>query len=98
MQYDVIVVGGSFAGLAAALYLGRARTSVCVIDTRQPRNRFARALYVAYAPAVMASISKASQTGCGGFPMAGCPHRHMTRRATPGIIPIDSSSLSSGTA
>jgi len=78
MQYDVIVVGGSFAGLAAALYLGRARTSVCVIDTRQPRNRFARALYVAYAPAVMASISKASQTGCGGFPMAGCPHRHMT--------------------
>jgi len=43
MQYDVIIVGGSFAGLAAALYLGRARRSVCVLDTQQPRNRFAAA-------------------------------------------------------
>ncbi|MBN9309946.1 NAD(P)/FAD-dependent oxidoreductase [Devosia sp.] len=43
MQYDVVIVGGSFAGLAAALYLGRARRSVCVLDTRQPRNRFAAA-------------------------------------------------------
>jgi thioredoxin reductase len=41
MHYDVIIVGGSFAGLAAALYLGRAHRSVCVLDTRQPRNRFA---------------------------------------------------------
>lgn len=41
MQYDVIIVGGSFAGLAAAIYLGRAHRSVCVLDTRQPRNRFA---------------------------------------------------------
>ena len=48
IQYDVIVVGGSFAGLAAALYLGRARGSVCVLDTGQPRNRFVRALYVAH--------------------------------------------------
>jgi len=43
MQYDVIVVGGSFAGLAAALYLGRARRSACVLDTGQPRNRYAAA-------------------------------------------------------
>ena len=43
MQYDGIVVGGSFAGLAAALYLGRARRSVCVLDTGLPRNRFAAA-------------------------------------------------------
>jgi thioredoxin reductase len=42
MHYDVIIVGGSFAGLAAAIYLGRARRSVCIIDTRQPRNRFAK--------------------------------------------------------
>ncbi len=41
MHYDVIIVGGSFAGLAAALYLGRAHRSVCVLDTGQPRNRFA---------------------------------------------------------
>lgn len=41
MRYDVIIVGGSFAGLAAAIYLGRAHRSVCVIDARQPRNRLA---------------------------------------------------------
>lgn len=43
MKHDAIVVGGGFAGLAAATYLARARRSVCVIDTRQPRNRFADA-------------------------------------------------------
>jgi thioredoxin reductase len=43
MQYDVIIIGGSFAGLAAALYLARARRTVCVLDTHQPRNRFAKA-------------------------------------------------------
>src|SRR5574338_976154 len=41
MPYDVIIVGGSFAGLAAATYIARARRSVCVIDTGLPRNRFA---------------------------------------------------------
>lgn len=39
-QHDVIIVGGAFAGMAAATYLGRARRDVCVIDSRQPRNRF----------------------------------------------------------
>lgn len=38
---DVIIIGGSFAGLAAALQLGRARRKVTVIDTGLPRNRFA---------------------------------------------------------
>jgi thioredoxin reductase len=38
---DVIVIGGSFAGLAAALQLGRARRTVIVLDTGLPRNRFA---------------------------------------------------------
>lgn len=41
MQYDVIVVGGSFAGLSAALQAVRARRKVLVIDGGQPRNRFA---------------------------------------------------------
>lgn len=43
MQHDAIIIGGSFAGLAAATYLGRARRSVCVIDAGEPRNRFAEA-------------------------------------------------------
>ncbi len=43
MRYDSIIVGGSFAGLSAALYPGRARRSVCVLDTGSPRNRYASA-------------------------------------------------------
>ncbi|MEO0801052.1 MAG: NAD(P)/FAD-dependent oxidoreductase [Cyanobacteria bacterium J06642_2] len=38
--FDVIVVGGSFAGLSAALQVARARQRVLVIDAGQPRNRF----------------------------------------------------------
>jgi len=41
MRHDAIVIGGSVAGLSAALYLARARRSVCVIDAGLPRNRFA---------------------------------------------------------
>jgi thioredoxin reductase len=37
---DVIVVGGSYAGLSAAIYLARARRKVLVIDRGLPRNRF----------------------------------------------------------
>lgn len=43
MSFDVIVVGGSFAGLSAAIQLARARRRVLVIDSGQPRNRFAAA-------------------------------------------------------
>src|SRR3954462_2838958 len=37
----VIIIGGSFAGLAGALRLGRALRKVTVLDTGLPRNRFA---------------------------------------------------------
>ena len=40
--HDAIVVGGSWAGLAAAMYLARARRRVLVVDAGRPRNRFAR--------------------------------------------------------
>ncbi|VVE09504.1 NAD(P)/FAD-dependent oxidoreductase [Pandoraea terrigena] len=40
-HYDVIVIGGSFAGLSAAMQLARARRHVLVLDSRTPRNRFA---------------------------------------------------------
>lgn len=40
MQHDAIVIGGSFAGLSAAIHIARARRSVCVIDAGNPRNRF----------------------------------------------------------
>ena len=38
---DIIIIGGSFAGLAGALQLGRARRNVTVLDTGLNRNRFA---------------------------------------------------------
>ncbi|OZI38334.1 thioredoxin reductase [Bordetella genomosp. 10] len=41
MHHDVIVIGGSYAGMAAALQLLRARRSVLVIDAGERRNRFA---------------------------------------------------------
>jgi thioredoxin reductase len=40
--FDVIVVGGSYAGLSAALQLARARRRVLVVDAGQRRNRFAQ--------------------------------------------------------
>lgn len=44
-QYDAIVIGGSYAGLSAALSLTRARKRVLVIDAGQRRNRFAHAAH-----------------------------------------------------
>jgi len=35
---DVAIIGGSAAGLAAALQLGRQRRSVIVVDAGEPRN------------------------------------------------------------
>lgn len=40
-SFDVIVIGGSFAGLSAALQIARTRRQVLVIDAGKPRNRFA---------------------------------------------------------
>lgn len=41
MQYDLIIVGGSFAGLSGAMQTARARRKVLVVDAGEPRNRFA---------------------------------------------------------
>lgn len=40
-DFDVIVVGGSYAGLSAAMQLARARRRVLVIDAGRRRNRYA---------------------------------------------------------
>jgi thioredoxin reductase len=41
MQYDVAIIGGSFAGLSAALQIARGKRKVIVVDAGLPRNRFA---------------------------------------------------------
>ncbi|MBT2295889.1 NAD(P)/FAD-dependent oxidoreductase [Pseudomonas fluorescens] len=41
MGYDVIITGGSYAGMSAGLQLARARRKVLVIDGGLRRNRFA---------------------------------------------------------
>ncbi len=39
-SYDVIIVGGSFAGMSGAMQLARARRRILVVDAGRPRNRF----------------------------------------------------------
>jgi thioredoxin reductase len=41
MPHDAIIIGGSYAGLNAAMQLARARRRVLIIDDNRPRNRFA---------------------------------------------------------
>ncbi|WP_111906121.1 NAD(P)/FAD-dependent oxidoreductase [Acinetobacter baumannii] len=41
MLYDVTIIGGSYAGLSAAMPLARARRNIAIIDAGQRRNRFA---------------------------------------------------------
>ncbi|RZL42051.1 MAG: NAD(P)/FAD-dependent oxidoreductase [Pedobacter sp.] len=39
MDFEVIIVGGSYAGLSAALALGRAKRNVLIIDSNKPCNK-----------------------------------------------------------
>lgn len=39
-KFDVIIIGGSYAGLAAGMSLGRALRNVLIIDSGQPANRY----------------------------------------------------------
>jgi len=40
-SFDVVIIGGSYAGLSAAMALGRSLREVLVIDSGLPCNRFA---------------------------------------------------------
>ncbi len=44
-RWDALIIGGSFAGLSAALQLARAQKHVLILDSATPRNRFARSAH-----------------------------------------------------
>ena len=64
---DVAVIGGSAAGLAAALQLGRQRRSVIVVDAGEPRNAPAAHMH--------------SYLGHEGRPAVGADRRSVVRRS-----------------
>ena len=73
---DVAVVGGSAAGLAAALQLGRQRRSVIVIDAGDPRNAPAAHVhgYLAregLAPSELTAIGREEVRSYGGEVLSG---------------------------
>ena len=62
-MFDVIIVGGSYAGLAAAMPLARARKKVLIIDANERRNRFAHSSHGFFGqdgvdPSVIAATGK----------------------------------------
>ena len=71
--YDAIVVGGSFAGLSAAMQLARARRRVLVVDAGRPRNRFSRAShgFLGQDGRSPAAILETARTQVLAYPTAG---------------------------
>ncbi len=62
-MFDTIIVGGSTAGLSAAIYLGRFRRKVLIIDSQKPANRFSHASHSFFtrdgiSPAELVAIGK----------------------------------------
>ncbi len=73
---DVAVVGGSAAGLAAALQLGRQRRSVIVIDSGEPRNAPAAHMHgylgrEGVAPAALLNVGREEVRSYGGEVLRG---------------------------
>ena len=73
---DVAVVGGSAAGLAAALQLGRQRRSVIVIDAGEPRNASAAHMHgyltrEGAAPSEVTSVGREDVRSYGGEVLDG---------------------------
>jgi thioredoxin reductase/protein-L-isoaspartate O-methyltransferase len=73
---DVAVVGGSAAGLAAALQLGRQRRSVIVVDAGEPRNAPAAHMHgylsrEGLAPSELIAMGRAEVRSYGGEVLSG---------------------------
>jgi thioredoxin reductase len=77
---DVAVIGGSAAGLAAALQLGRQRRSVIVVDSGEPRNSRAAHMhgYLGHEglpPSELTALGREEVRRYGGEVLAGAATR-----------------------
>ncbi|MCC9145241.1 MULTISPECIES: NAD(P)/FAD-dependent oxidoreductase [unclassified Arthrobacter] len=75
-EYDVVVVGGSAAGLSGALNLARARRSVAVVDSGDPRNAPAGGVHnyigrEGTPPSELTAVGRAEITGYGAVVLEG---------------------------
>ncbi len=68
-NFDVIIVGGSYAGLAAAMGLGRALRDVLIIDSGKPANRYTPEShnFLTHDGATPAGISAIARTQVGRY-------------------------------
>lgn len=93
-EHDVVVVGGAFAGLSAATYLARARRTVCVMDTRRPRNRFASAAHgvLGFDGTAPAEILARARAQVAAYPTVRWRHREavsVERRDDRFVVTLD---------
>ena len=77
---DVAIIGGSAAGLAAALQLVRQRRSVIVVDAGEPRNAPASHMHgylgrEGLPPSELISVGREEVRSYGGEVLTGCAHR-----------------------
>lgn len=74
--YEVIIVGGSFAGLSAAMQLARARRRILLVDAGKPRNRFAAAShgFLGQDGAAPAQIMRSGLTQLARYPTVDFVH------------------------
>ncbi|WP_084074817.1 FAD-dependent oxidoreductase [Demequina sp. NBRC 110052] len=75
-SWDCVIIGGGVAGLSAALMLGRARRRTLVLDSGQPRNRFADHMHGVLghdgrAPHELLALGRSEVTGYGVVVEAG---------------------------
>lgn len=95
MDCDVIIVGGSYAGLSAALQLARARRNVCVIDAGQRRNRYAETShgFLTHDGRSAAGIAQEARREVLAYPGVHCVQACATRveaRSDSFLVTVDS--------
>ncbi len=69
-HFDVIIIGGSYAGLSAAMALGRSLRDVLIIDNGQPCNRFTPHShnFITHDGAIPADITDKAKTQVMAYP------------------------------